>query len=329
MIGTRYGKNQTFRRAVESLLRRSRRQKKGSKVVTSGPKPIVEFSFSNPDRPGLGVEVLELAELKRRAPLDTLLRPHRLSFHQLTLVTRGRGSAMIDFAEYPIRRGTLLQVAPGQVQRVPYGASGRPADLNARMVLFAAAFPPPLATLTSITGPRFGTAVWTLSPPDAERIASSWTELRIEYTRAQQLKDFSEVTVDLLRQLLGTLLLRVARLPQPTPDPKPTPGREVFQRFQHELERSFAITHSVSAYANRLGYSPKTLARACQAATGHSPKHLIDARVVLEAKRLLAHSDLPVASIGLQLGFSEPTNFGKFFVHETNQTPGSFREQYA
>ena len=233
MIGTRYGKNQTFRRAVESLPHRSQRQKKGRKVVTSGPKPIVEFSFSNPDLPGLTVEVFEFAELQRRAPLDTLLRPHRLSFHQLTLVTRGRGTVMIDFAEYPIRRGTLLVVAPGQVQRLPYGASGRPADLDACMVLFAAAFPPQLASLTPITGPRFGTAVWTLSPPDAERVASSWTELRLEYTRAQQHKDLGEITVDLLRQLLGTLLLRVARLPQPTPDPMRTPGREAFQRFQH------------------------------------------------------------------------------------------------
>ena len=297
--------------------------------MTRVPLPLAEFSFRNRDLPGLAVEVFELAELKRRAPVDTLLRPHRLSFHQLTLVTRGRGSTMIDFADYPLRPGTLLLVAPGQVQCLPYGANGCPADLDASMVLFAAAFPPPLASLTPITGPRFGTAIWTLSPPDADRIASSWAELRIEYTRAQQHKDLSEITVDMLRQLLATLLLRVARLPQEIPDPKPTPGREVFQRFQNELERSFTVTRSVTVYASRLGYSTKTLARACQAATGHSPKHLIDARLVLEAKRLLAHSDLPVASIGLQLGFTEPTNFGKFFVHETKLTPGSFRDQYA
>ena len=298
--------------------------------MTSVPLPLAEFSFRNRDLPGLGIEVFELAELKRRAPLDTLLRPHRLSFHQLTLVTRGSGSTMIDFADYALRPGTLLQVAPGQVQRLPYGANGSgPADIDASMVLFAAAFPPPLASLTPITGPRFGTAVWTLSPPDADRIASSWADLRIEYTRAQRHNDLSEITVDMLRQLLATLLLRVARLSQAIPDPKPASGRDVFQRFQHELERSFTVTRSVSVYASRLGYSTKTLARACQAATGHSPKHLIDTRVVLEAKRLLAHSDLPVASIGLQLGFTEPTNFGKFFVQETTLTPGSFRDQHA
>ena len=64
----------------------------------------------------------------------------------------------------------------------------------------------------------------------------------------------------------------------------------------------------------------------CQRATGHTAKHLIDARVALEAKRLLAHTDLPVAAIGRRLGFTEPSNFGKFYARATEQTPGAFRD---
>ncbi|MEV7027381.1 helix-turn-helix domain-containing protein, partial [Kitasatospora sp. NPDC093558] len=52
---------------------------------------------------------------------------------------------------------------------------------------------------------------------------------------------------------------------------------------------------------------------------------LADARVALQAQRLLAHTDLPVAAIGRSLGFGEPTNFGKFFTRETGHTPGGFR----
>jgi AraC-like DNA-binding protein len=39
------------------------------------------------------------------------------------------------------------------------------------------------------------------------------------------------------------------------------------------------------------------------------------------------HSLLPVANIGYELGFSEPTNFVKFFHRETRLTPGAFRAQ--
>ncbi|MFI2763371.1 helix-turn-helix domain-containing protein [Streptomyces echinatus] len=49
---------------------------------------------------------------------------------------------------------------------------------------------------------------------------------------------------------------------------------------------------------SRLLTSPRTLTRACQAATGRTAKKLIDARAALEAQRLLVHTDLPVAAIG-------------------------------
>ena len=77
--------------------------------------------------------------------------------------------------------------------------------------------------------------------------------------------------------------------------------------------------------AARLGYSPRTLTRACLAATGRSAKQVIDDRVTLEAMRLLAVTDDPIADIGRRLGFPEPTNFGRFFARETGQSPGNFR----
>ena len=69
----------------------------------------------------------------------------------------------------------------------------------------------------------------------------------------------------------------------------------------------------------------KTLTRACRAMTGQTAKQIVDERVVLEAKRRLAHSDAAVETLAYQLGFSEATNFGKFFARHTGQSPGSFR----
>ena len=77
----------------------------------------------------------------------------------------------------------------------------------------------------------------------------------------------------------------------------------------------------------QLGCSVKSLNRAALEVAGISAKKLLVARVVLEAKRLLAHTTLPVAAIGDQLGFDEATNFVKFFRRETGSTPGAFRTQ--
>jgi AraC-like DNA-binding protein len=104
-----------------------------------------------------------------------------------------------------------------------------------------------------------------------------------------------------------------------------TPGGEVMVAFRKEIEVSYATSRRVEDYAERLGCSVRTLTRACLAVTGRSAKQVIDDRVTLEAKRLLAYSDLPIATVGHQLGFTEPTNFGRFFARETGLTPGEFR----
>ncbi|SDP36858.1 helix-turn-helix domain-containing protein [Lentzea jiangxiensis] len=273
-------------------------------MVRSGQ--VAQFGFSNPDRGKLGLEALDLAALRRRLTAETLTKVHRTDFHQLFLVTSGTGGTMVDFVDHPCSPGTLLHVSPGRVLRLPSG------ELEASVVLFTPAFP---ASAPSAFGPvrrsvpRAEMAVFTRAAQD----------LRQEYRRNL----LTNEPVDLLRVLLGAFLLRVARLPTGD-DPARLDPR--FERFQHELERSFATTRNAAEYAARIGYSPRSLNRICLAATGQSAKALIDARVALEAKRLLVHTDLSSAAIGHRLGFSEATNFTKFFIRETGTSPGAFRE---
>lgn len=269
-------------------------------MVKSGQ--VAQFGFSNPDRGKLGLEALDLAALRRRLTADTLAKVHRTDFHQLFLITSGTGATMVDFVDHPCSPGTLLHVGPGRVLRLPT------ARLDALVVLFTPAF--------AVLSP-FGPVLYAV--PQAERpvFTRAMQDLRQEYRRNLMTGE----PVDLLRTLLNALLLRIARLPGDTPSQDPR-----FERFQQELERSFASTRNAAEYAARIGYSTRSLNRICLAATGRSAKALIDARVTLEAKRLLVHTDLSSAAIGHRLGFSEPTNFTKFFARETGMSPGAFRE---
>jgi AraC-like DNA-binding protein len=94
------------------------------------------------------------------------------------------------------------------------------------------------------------------------------------------------------------------------------------------VEREYRRWHSVGQYASRLGCSEKSLSRATRTVVDMSAKSLLVDRIVLEAKRLLAHSVSPVAAIAAELGFDEATNFVKFFRRETGVTPGSFRGRH-
>ena len=64
---------------------------------------------------------------------------------------------------------------------------------------------------------------------------------------------------------------------------------DAFLRFRHAAEEDFRTHHDITHYARRLGYSPRTLSRVVHAATGRSAKDYISERLLLEAKRLLAH----------------------------------------
>jgi AraC-like DNA-binding protein len=76
--------------------------------------------------------------------------------------------------------------------------------------------------------------------------------------------------------------------------------------------------------ARRLGYSPRTLSRATHEAVGRSAKQFIDDRVALEAKRLLAHTDITATECARRTGFDDPANFSKFFRARAGLAPGAF-----
>ncbi|MGQ4389598.1 AraC family transcriptional regulator [Streptomyces sp. SAS_270] len=282
---------------------------------------ILRLDFRPPEERVPGFEIIDLATLherrRKRGRRTDLV--HRVDFHTLTLITEGSGEHAIDFVTYPCRPGTLLWVRPGQVQRFL-----RPGTANGTHLLFTSAFPPHSSSADRLVNEWYGPGCWQLGTRPAYAVLSTLLgQLRAEYDRPDQ-----TVSAEILQLLLATVLLQVDRLPHPEGSGDPHAGGEVYARFRAELERSYATTRRAADYAHRLGYTVKTLTRACTTATGRPVKHVIDGRVALEGQRLLAHTDEPVATIARRLGFPEPTNFGKFFTRHTGVTPGAFRQTH-
>jgi AraC-like DNA-binding protein len=269
-------------------------------------EPIPRLGFRPPEPRVPGFEVVDLADMPGRMRHAGGL--HRVDFHAITLVTGGTGERAIDFVTHPCRRGTLLWARPGQVQRFVWTG-----PLTGVHVLFT----PDFSGAGRLVDQWYGPVCWQLGS-DYDTLSTLFSQLRAEFAHAA-------VSPEILQLLLATLLLQIDRLPHPE---EKHAGGEVYARFRAELERSHATTRRAEDYATRLGYTVKTLTRACLAATGHTVKHVIDTRVALEAHRLLAHTDEPVATIARRLGFTEPTNFGKFFARHTGTTPGEFRSTH-
>jgi AraC family transcriptional regulator, transcriptional activator of pobA len=228
----------------------------------------------------------------------------RADFHVVTVVRRGRGEISIDFSGHPLTARSVTWIPPGVVHRWPDIR-----DLAGDIVLFVPTAPVTPASRDLASGRMTG-ACWTATDLDWPLIRVALAHLRLESGAR---------TAELSSLLLSALLLRL--------DPPSVPGQAVndaFLRFRQAAEEDFRSHHDVVYYARRLGYSPRTLSRGVHAATGRSAKDYLCERLLLEAKRLLAHDRLSQAQCGQRLGFSDAANFSAFFLRETGLRPGAW-----
>ncbi|MEV6304028.1 AraC family transcriptional regulator [Actinoplanes sp. NPDC051861] len=244
-----------------------------------------------------------------------------LDAHALVLTIAGPLHAEVDFASHTCEPGTLLWLRPGQAARFEAATAEDPAStITFRPGLFGPDELPGLAP-DDPTGP----AQTPLALPDPGTFRAAFEHLARDTAEAAEKAAEKKA---LLRHELAALLLRIALLAPGTPPDGHVEAR-TFERFRRRLEEGYPHTRRVEDYAAELGCSVRTLTRASLALTGRTAKQVVDDRVALQARRLLAATPLSVAEVGRSLGFGEPTNFGRFFHRETGLSPGQFRAQFS
>ncbi|MFE7853931.1 helix-turn-helix domain-containing protein [Streptomyces sp. NPDC057403] len=269
---------------------------------------------------GVGMQVGPMGTGRTWHADAPLHRVHRIDFHVVMLFDAGPVRHMIDFAEYEATAGDLLWIRPGQVHRFSRAGEYRGTVLTMQPGFL------PRATVEATGLYRYDLPP--LLRPDPDRLTAlraALAQLAREYEDTETLPPSLHTAV--LRHSLTAFLLRLAHLATSSAEAARLQSDTTFTLFRDAVEKGFATNHSVSAYADALGYSRRTLVRAVRAATGETPKGFIDKRVILEAKRLLAHTDMPIGRVGAAIGFPDAANFSKFFQQHTEMTPAAFRAE--
>ena len=289
------------------------------KITHATRKPLRVTRFANKRLDPVGIELLTVAELRNRVPARQFLEAERVEFFMVLVTTKGRGGHLVDFERFDLRAGHVIFVRPGQVQQWQ-PATGLEADvLLINPAMLQTRQQGPMSLLQQEDWPihftldSYGLSVW----------QSLSAILRKELVEP----GLDALSAAIARELLLCLMLSISR--SATEHQRaPTEQSMLIRRFRRELEGLVHVRPSVALLARNLGVSTSTLVRASNEVLGHSAKVEVDRRVALEAQRLLVHSASTSVDIGERLGFSEPTNFVKFFRRIVGVTPEAFRQAH-
>ncbi len=265
-----------------------------------------------------------MATLRSRITRERLKQLERVSFNLLLYVTEGKCSHMIDFESWHCQPGSLITVHAGQVQRF---------DNSDNWQGWLILFQPELLTPQNFNlTPIHDFCELPYHQALKKQEQQAFHEIFQRMYQDSQTTLPTNILQHLLRQQLNILLMRAifshACTKQISQAFSPSTQYLRFNHFKVAVERNLYCHYQVSDYAKLLCCSEKTLARTVQDVMGMTTKQYLTQRLLLEAKRLLCHTCLPVAEIAQKLGHDEPTNFIKFFRKEAGITPSRFRKDY-
>ena len=261
-------------------------------------------------------DVLHCETIADRSELhDWELAPHRHArLHQVLLIANGGGWATLDGKTQALPTGSLVNVPPEHVHSFRFEKDTRgwvttlADELLDELLVGGGTLRSELDQACVLSADTFVT----------QTVHQIWLEFSAQ-EKARAL---------VLRGLSGVLLGWVARqLAQSTLADAKFNDSELVQRFKELIELNFKAHWTVSQYAKALSISPTHLSRLTRAANGSSALRLIEARLMREARRNLAYTNLSISSIAYTLGFTDPAYFSRVFTRDAGISPKAFRAQ--
>jgi AraC family transcriptional activator of pobA len=140
----------------------------------------------------------------------------------------------------------------------------------------------------------------------------------------EYLKENADITI--VKAFLKVFLLKLIKVKE-----QEFTGHDIHQKRVYEflmlLESNYLMVRNIDFYAGKLDVSSKRLNQILKEKLHKTGTQIIHDRIILEAKRLIIHSEHTIKQISYELGFSDRPYFSRFFKKQTGQTPDEFLKQ--
>ncbi|WON78267.1 helix-turn-helix domain-containing protein [Serratia sp. UGAL515B_01] len=251
----------------------------------------------------------------------------RLDFFLFIAVSTGELLHTIDFISHKVTRGRWLLVKPGQIQQIDRSCywDGFFVPISSEVLESAVGSHSSNDEAHLLMALQKMPSVLNLTEEQSQLCFNAIEQIALD----AQLTGPVHLIEMLLKRQLHAIVLRLLVNHQANIEinSKPPVAFLLFLKFRRAIEDNFRQWHHVHQYLDMLGCSERTLARACEAISATTPKEMIDARLALEAKRLLTHTTIKSNRVASELGFDDASYFIKFFKRMAGYTPGEFKKR--
>lgn len=260
--------------------------------------------------------------LQKNPQIQTL---HKHSFYHMAYFLSGTGQHIIDFETFPIRKGMIYFMRPGQVHKWAFDG-----DVEGYVINFSPAFLDQLSIGSSLID-QF---------PFFNLISSNQALQLNEITQKKVIQLFEDIIGEVANRQLRAPIMIVSYMLQlfvlagreisqaPSGYSRTNYNSVLLKNFLELIEQHFKEVKLPKDYASMLYITSNHLNAICNEQIKMPAGEVIRNRVLLEAKRLLVNFDLSIAAIAMDLNFFDTSYFIKFFKRYTNLTPELFRQQF-
>jgi AraC family transcriptional regulator, transcriptional activator of pobA len=282
--------------------------------MKAAPLLIVPFSEVRHESPDDCLHYESVAV--RGNEMDWKIPAHRHEgLHQFQILEQGQLSGTIDGQDFSAEGPALLMMAPGSVHGFSYSRDAVGHQLTV-----------PTGTLRGL----LGDSALVSSELSASFVIALQDDREVAPLFAQLAREFNGGAAGRVPALLALATLIAVQFvrrrgEQFAGEPAPGVRDTLVQRYVALVEQHYAQQRPLEFYAQRLGVTSDHLSRTCRNVAGRSALQIAHDRLLLEARRLLAYTALPVSRIAHQLGYADTAYFTKFFGRSVGHTPSEYR----
>lgn len=248
-----------------------------------------------------------------------LLIPHRKNYYLLAFVRHSDASIWIDMVPYPLKKNTFYFTGPSEIIIKEETESISSVGIAFTKEFLSLQDNTALAKLPLILNPYNGHEL-ILSQTDIAFMEDMIAKI---ITENQNPGEWQQRMLGAYLSVLLTYLSRLYDAQFTTVDT--SVEQLLLKRYQSKIDEQYRELHEVGDYASLLNISAGHLSDVVKSQSGKPAIKHIHERLVLEARRLLFHTNNSLKEIAYELGFTDASYFNRFFKREIGITPADYR----